>query len=249
MSWDLQSTARPCGHQQRLERYTLDVFDFRTLHYALDPTLNMRAPITNSSQVQIWLAGVLVPPTQYSIVPDPDRIQTGYTFSKILFNSQVRLIRPLIEVNYVTKQGFCLQCCGNGSVTDWTINTGGGLIRVRNVQKLAQQCLKYILTSKNPFSPALICQVKNYVGQKFGLSFTTTDVASTIQTALQNYMQIQASQKTVQTLSSLETLKDIVSVMAQQDDENPLVVYVSVVVAAYGSTNPIPLNIALQSPN
>jgi hypothetical protein len=243
--------ARPCGHEQRLERMTVDPFDFRTLHLAGDPNLNMRAPITNASAVEVYFKGTLVPRDHpvygYVVVSDPDRIQENYTFSKIVFNHPVRLIRPLIEVNYITRRGFCLECNGNGNVNDWTVSPAGSLTHVVDNTKLAQQSLKYILTSKNPFTPTLICHLKDYIGKQFGFDVTTSDISATVQQALESFMQIQAAQKTVQTMSPQETLREVVSVIADSDPNTPFVIYVSVVVTGYGTNTPIPLNIALQS--
>jgi hypothetical protein len=234
-----------------LERYLLDVFDFRTLHYAKDPTLNMRAPINGVSAVKVFLKGVQVaiddPNFGYSIVPDPLRLEPGYTFSKIMFNKQVRLSRPLIEVSYLTRQGFCLQCSGTGQVRDWSVSHSGALVRVEKTDKLVQQSLKYILSSKNPPSPNLVSHLKDYVAKKFNLTVSASDIATEITRVLQAYQAIQGSQKTVQTLDPAEILRDIQNASVQQDPENPNLIYVSLTVTAYGATKPIPLNIALQT--
>jgi len=249
VSFDYSRNSRPCGHESILERYVLDAFDFRTLHYVGDPSLNMRAPINGAALVQVWIEGVLCPPTHpqfgYSVVPDPSRVQEGYTFSKILFNKQVRLTQPIIEVSYITRQGFCLQCAGTGTINDWEISTSGSLVHTHGVQKLGQQSLKYILTSKNPFSPNLICNLKTYLYKK--LTSGTQNIAASVTNALQNYQGIQSAQKTVQTLTPNEVLRDIQSVSVKQDPNNPLLIYVSVVLMAYGVAEPIPLNVALQA--
>lgn len=251
MSWDYASASHACSHNQVLERYVLDAFDFRTLHYSKDPSLNMRAPINGAAAIQVYLRGVLCLPSDprygYSVVPDPIRIQQGYTFSKIQFNKPVRITQPLIEVSYITRQGFCLQCAGTGIVNDWEISTSGGLVHTHGVRKLAQQSLKYVLTSKNPFSPNLVCNLKSYLYHKLS-SGSTQDIAASITNALQNYQSIQTAQKSVQTLSPSEVLRDIQNVSVQQDPNNPLLIYVSILVTAYGVKEPIPLNVALQAP-
>lgn len=251
MSWDYKSATRPCGHEQILERYVLDAFDFRTLHVASDPQLNMRAPINGVAMTRVFLKGIQCPPNDprfgYSIVPDPARIEEGYTFSKIMFNHPVRLVRPLIEVSYITRQDFCIQCSATGQVNDWTISPSGALVKTHGVQKLVQQSLKYVLTSKNPFAPNLICHLKDYLGKKFNVSISAQDIVTEITKVLQNYQQIQGSQKTVQTLDPLEILRDVSSVSAQQDPTNPNLIFVSIVVTAFGQSQPIPMNIALQA--
>jgi hypothetical protein len=212
----------------------------------------MRAPINGAAAVQVYLGGTLCPPGDprygYSIVPDPDRILQGYTFQKITFNKPVRLTQPLIEVSYITRQGFCIQCGGIGQVKDWEISTSGSLVHTHGVKKLAQQSLKYILTSKNPPAQNLVCNLKSFLNQKI-LNGSTQDIAASITSALQNYQSIQTAQKAVQTLSPGEVLRDVQNVSVQQDPNNPLLIYVSVVVTAYGVKEPIPLNIALQMPS
>ncbi len=251
MSWDFSSQSRACDHFQILERYVLDAFDFRTLHLASDPSLNMRAPINGAAMTRVFLKGIQCPPNDplygYTIMADPARVEAGYTFSKILFNHPVRLTRPLLEVSYITRQGFCLQCNATGQVNDWSISPSGSLDITQGVQKLAQQSLKYVLTSKNPFSPTLVCHMKDYIGKKFNMNVSTTDIASEITRVLQTYQQIQGTQKTVQTLDPQEVLRDIQTVSAQVDPANPNLIFVSIVVTAYGSPTPVPLNIALQA--
>lgn len=252
MSWDYASAAHPCGHEQVLERYVLDQFDFRTLHYAAAPSLNMRAPINGAARVQMWLKGVLCPSDDpnygYSIVPDTDRVEAGYTFSKIVFNKPVRLIRPLIEVSYITRPGFCLQCNGQTQINDWQITASGGLAHAEGVNKLSQQCLKYILTSRNPANPNVVCTLKNSLNHKI-VSGSSQAQATSVTAALQNYQAIQTAQKAVQPLSPGEVLRDIRSVSVTQDTDNPLLSYLSVVVTAYGVAKPVALNVALQTPS
>ena len=249
MSWDYLSTVS-CSHVQIKERYTLDVFDFKTLHYAANPVYNMRAPINGTDQVKVFLRGVLISPTDpilgYSVVPDPDRIETNYTFSKIIFNKPVRMVQPLIEVTYPTRPVFCMKCAGVNTVNDWSNTPAGQLARVTQTNKLVQQCLKYLLTSVNPFNPNLSCRIKSYIAAKMG-SNITDDINNEVVRALGAYQTIQNAQQTVQTLDPEEVLKDITGIAVRQDPTNPMLVYLTTQVAAYGSRQNIPLNVALQA--
>jgi hypothetical protein len=199
--------------------------------------------------VQVYFKGVLVPPSEYSIVADPAFSFPGQPqFKKIVFNEPQRMTLPLIEVSYVTLQNYCMKCGGTGTLNDWQLNGSGTLEKIYGRYKLAQQALKYVLTSRNPFNPSLTCPIRNYVGKKFGLTVTDQDIAAAITTALSTYQQIQASQKTVQTVTPEETLKEITAVSAYQDPTNPLQIYVTLSITGYASTNPMALNISLQAP-
>lgn len=251
MSYDISAGSQTCDHLQILERYTLDRFDFRTLHYAGDASLNMRAPINGASYVRLYFKGTLVNPADpvygYSIVPDPDRLQTGYSFQKITFDRPVRLTRPLIEVSYVTRQGFCLKCRGLGRVVDWSVSPSGGLNHVTGVQKLAQQATKYIITSNNPFNQNLTTLIRSQVGKKFGVTVTDQDVAASVSRVMAAYQSIQRAQSTVQTLDPTEMIQDVLGVSAAEDPTDPTVVNVGVELQPYGQAQAIPLNLALKT--
>jgi len=253
MSYDLSSIAQNCDHLILLERYRISVTDFQTLQFSSPPstTVNMRAPINGAAMLKLFIKGVPVLPTDplfgYSVVPDPSRVLADYVFSKILFNQPVRQVGSLVEVTYFTRQDFCLKCGGTGQVVDWKTSQSGSLLHTVGEKKLSQQVFKYLLTSINPFNPALVCPIRSYVGQKFGLSITDQDISSAVTTALATYQTIQAAQSTVQTLSPQEMIKNVVSVEARQDPTDPLTVYLALQVTVYGLAQPIPLNITLQS--
>lgn len=251
MSFDLSSGAKHCDHLQILERYQLNFLDFRTIQYKANTQFNMRAPINGASMVRLYFKGVLVKPTDpnygYSIVPDPLRVQTGYTFSKIVFNQPIREVGSLIEVTYLTLQGLCLKCGGTGQVVDWTVSPNGSPNHVTGVKKLGQQALKYVTTSNNPFNQNLTCPIRKYIGKKFGLNVTDQDIATAVQKVLSTYQSIQKAQSTVQVMDPTEMIQDVQSVNATQDPNDPTVIFLSLVLLAYGSTEAIPLNLALQT--
>lgn len=252
MSFDLSGANSGCDHLQILERYVVDVQDFRTLNYYPNQTLNMRAPINAPSMMRLYFNGTLVNPNDpnygYSVVPDPTRTQLqSYPFSKVMFKNPIRQTTPLVEVSYFTRPGFCLKCGGTGKTPDWIVSPSGSLSEVTGVKKLAQQALKYVLTSQNPFNRNLVCPVRSYVGQKFGFTVTDQDISSATIAALATYQSIQKAQSTVQTMSPLEMLQDVVSVDAVQDTTDPTKVSLSIVISPYGTNQTIPLNVALQT--
>ena len=167
MSYDFDVRPAPCDHQQAFERYVVDSRDFRTFKLAADTFINMRAPINGQSLVKVYIGGTLIAPNDptfgFVFVLDEDRIQelkkigTVDKFYKIVFNKQVRFVIPLLEVSYITLKPYCLKCSGSGQLNDLKKASSGGLIRTINTDKLVQRSLKYILSSRCPFYPALTC--------------------------------------------------------------------------------------------
>lgn len=233
-----------CNHQQSFERYVVNSADFRTLNYASQPSINMRAPINGANNVQMWISQEQVdsddPTYGWQIVQDRNRIATtNDIFYKIVFNHPVRIVLPLIEVSYITRQQYCLKCSALGVLNDLKQASTGLLHVVQNV-KLAQKALKWILTSNCPFYPNFICLLKSYIGQKLGIQLTDTDIQTQVLTALTLMQQVQQAQGTVQSLDPAEILKDIISVNVNTDPNDPTTIYVSALCTSYtGATTPL----------
>lgn len=240
-----------CDHQQSFERYVVNPDDFRTLNYAGNPTINMRAPINGPNSVRIWISGEQIkssdPKYGWQILIDPDRVESASeVFYKIVFNQPVRLVIPLIEVSYITRQDMCLKCSTLGSLNDFKQANSGGFSHVTMTIKLAQKALKWVLTSQDPFYPTFICLLKSYIGKKLGIQLTETDLQSEVVTALTLMQQVQQAQGTVQSLDAQEILKNIVSVTALIDPNDPTQVNMNVVISNYSGQNvPLGLTIAM----
>jgi hypothetical protein len=255
LSYDLNTALAPCDHSQSRERYIVDQNDFRTLHLASNTTINMRAPVNSSNALQLFISGELVDPDDpiygYTLLLDPNRIESGnqFVFKKILFNKQIRLIVPLIEVDYFTFQPFCIKCNGNGQLNDYAVASNGSLLHIWGTNKLVQECLRFILTSTCPFYPQYTCPIKSYIGQKFGVSITDADIANAITTSLGYIQQIQSAQRTLvgQNMDPFEMLKDITNVVAVLDSVNPTQVDVSLAVSSYGTNTTQPLGFQLST--
>ena len=315
MSYDFNVIARnprtnapigACDHAISFERYVINSDDFRSLNYAANTSIFMRAPINGASSIRMWISGEEVkhndPTYGWSLVLDPDRIVSeggqveqiatlapawtnsvkyflndivsisgvnfvcvtpnigqqpsvhsvfwqvfneaipqsshisGVVFYKIMFNKPVRIVVPLIEVSYFTRQPFCLKCSGLGTLNDFKRANSGSFLRVTQTDKLAQKALKWILTSQCSFYPSFVCTLKSYIGRKLGIQITETDIQTSVLTALTQMQQVQQAQGTVQTLEPSEILKDIVNVTAIIDPNDPTVVRVSATVSSYGGT-------------
>lgn len=243
-----------CDHKQWFERYVVNQTDFRTLNYAGNQSINMRAPINGTTAVQMWISGEEVyntdPVYGWQVILDPDRIEVGTTdlFYKIVFNSPVRLLMPLIEVSYISRQGFCLKCSATGYLNDVKPSTFGDFIQISQTNKLVQKALKWILTSQCPFYPTFVCQLKSLLGHKLGIEITDSDIQTSVVNALTTMQSVQQAQSTVQSLDPQEILKDIVNVTATSDPDDPTTVKVSAVVSNYSGQS-APLGFTLRMNN
>ena len=244
-----------CDHHQWFERYVINQSDFRTLNYAGNPAINMRAPINGAKSVQMWIYGEQVyssdPIYGWQVVLDPDRIEEvdgqNTSFNKIVFNNPVRLIIPLIEVSYISRQDYCLKCSAMGFLNDLKLGVGSApFSEVTQVTKLVQKSLKWILTSRCPFYPTFVCTIKSYIGRKLGIQITDTDLQTSVVNALTNLQQVQQAQSTVQNLDPQEILKDIVNVTALIDQSDPTIVNVAATVSNYsGQSAPLGFTIGM----
>jgi hypothetical protein len=244
-----------CDHHQWFERYVVNQDDFRTLNYASMPSINQRAPINGAQSVQMWISGEQVqssdPTYGWQVVLDPNRVDntTEDTFYKIVFNRPARLVLPLIEVSYITRQDYCMKCSTTGFLNDLKLGVGADpLAEVTQVTKLAQKALKWILTSRCPFYPTFVCAIKSYIGRKLGVQITDTDIQTAVVNALTTMQKVQQAQSTVQNLDPQEILKDVVNVTAIIDDQDPTIVRVSVTVSNYsGQTAPLGFTLQMNS--
>jgi len=225
----------------------IDWQDFKTLHIASNVSINMRAPINGQSLVQLFIGGKLVSPNHavygYTISPDLNYIQTSDKFYKIVFKKPVRFVTPLIEVSYITFKNFCLKCGTAGQLNDIKKASNGSVIHVVNTDKMIQRVLKIVLSSRCPFYPQYTCKIKDYIGKKFGITITDADISNQVMNALQSLKQIQSAQRTVQSLTPEEMLKDISNLQTVVIDPNS--VAVSADLSSYGTPNAIPVSFSL----
>jgi hypothetical protein len=253
MSFDLDTRRKPCTHTILMERYTVDTTDFRTLRFAADPTQGLHAPINGARSVRVFVGGTAVQPDDpvygYDIVRNPEYLATGVdaVFSNIRFRQPVRFTASLlIEVCYVTVQGFCPVCGGSGTANEMGIGVNGQPARLTGVEKMVRQGEKYVLSSSNPFDPSLTCNLVTFAGRK-DAGIGEEEIASEVIRVLDLYQQVQAAQRTVQAMNPAEVLQSVPSVAVRVDPDDPTVLYVTVQMQGYGDTQPVALNTALKS--
>jgi hypothetical protein len=244
-----------CDHQISFERYVVNNEDFVTLNYLGNPAINFRAPINGANTVQMWISGEPVqqndPTYGWSLVRDTNRVSfpgSNDIFYKVVFNRPVRIVRPLIEVSYITRQQYCMKCSGLGTLNDLKIAMSGSFLQVTQTVKLTQKALKWILTSLCSFYPSFTCTLKSYIGKKLGAQLTESDIQTSVINALTTMQQVQQAQATVQTLDPAEILQDIVNLTANVDPNDPTTVMVyATVSSANGTTAPLGFTVRMNS--
>jgi hypothetical protein len=250
LSYDFDTRASVCDHQS-LDRYIVDPDDFVSLRWKGDTSYYMRAPINGLSKVQVFISGVLISPTDpnygYQFVRDLTRTQeSGELFYKIVFNKSQRFVTPLIEVQYFTRQTYCLKCINVGRVNDFKPISSGSIAPIDGNQKLLLRSMKWVLTSVCQFYPSFTCPIKTYIGRKFGLAITDSDIQNSAYTALQNMKTVQVAQATVQTLTPTEVLQSISGVTATTDSATPTLVNISIGIVP-NAGNPMNSNFSIRT--
>lgn len=234
MSHDFLTMPRPCDHFIVAERLAIGL-DNRTLYSVTTPAQRMTKPINGESTCVLKFNGVPVPRNhpqfgwdlhwdEFSIAPD-------YR-SKIMFRRPVRLRDIIIEASYVTTAAYCHKCGGTGLMADYTVTVNGTFKRAVRRTKLVQKALKFLLTSKCRFYPALTCQLREYVGRKFGVTLATDDISFEVSTAMDSLKQVQEMQSRFQRLDPEEILRSVDGVHTTRDENDPTVLHVMVDVSS-----------------
>jgi hypothetical protein len=252
MSYDFDTTLTLCDHFHKRERMVIDQEDWQTLLCESDSYQKMRAPIANASLVALYIHGTPVPQNHpvygWEVVEDGvSELDPTLRLRMIRFKRPVRVNGLLIEVDYNTIPSHCLKCMGAGKKNDLIPSQTRSFVRMSEHSKLLQKVLKHILTSSCAFYPTYTCQLKEYVGRKFGVSLVEEDLSYEVSQALDNLKRIQGLQRGIQDLSPQEMLKAIEKIKVVRSEEDPSRVKVSVQVSSYGKERPSPLSFTLRS--
>ena len=250
MSYDFDTRQSPCDHYQRRERVIVSVDDFRTLVNATDSYVFMRGILSSVNTVKVRMSGSYIdanhPIYGWKVVPDTNSYYEQQR-SKIVFNNQVFMTNLVIEIEYFCTPASCLKCNGYSKTNDFVPNSQGTYMHVTEHNKLILRTNKFLLTSRCDFYPKFTSQLKNFIGRKFGISLTEDDISQEIVNALENLRNIQLSQKTVQTLSPQEILRNVESVTSIKDANDPTIVTSKVSISSYGQNRVAPLTFILRT--
>ncbi len=239
MSYDFLTMPRPCDHYVASERLTIGP-DHRTLYSVTTPSQRMTKPVNGEATVTLKFNGVPVPRNhprfgwdllwdEFSIAPD--------FRSKIVFRRPVRLRDIIIEASFVTTAAYCAKCGGSTVVSDYSVGQDGSFRRVTKRTKLVQRSLKFLLTSKCRFYPALTCQLRDYVGRKYGATLVSDDISFEVSNALEGLKRVQGIQGRFQRLDPEEVLRAVEGVSTTRDENDPTVLRVMVDVSSPAGVN------------
>jgi phage baseplate assembly protein W len=125
--------------------------------------------------------------------------------------------RNVYLVDYVAA-GNCIKCQDQGIIRDISLDTLGRYKTVESVDKIRQQVRKALETvlGSNQFDVLYGAGLENLIGSQLD-QFTLIDMQQRIQDALNHLIQIQASQD----LPADETIVRISDVAAEQDQQDP----------------------------
>ena len=248
MSYDFDLKLAPCDHLQIRERMTISQ-DFRTLRHQ-ESNGYMRGPVSAKGSVRLFISGQEILPSHetygWEILPDETSVASDQR-SKIVFRYPFRLSNVLIEVQYVTIPAYCLKCNGYSKTNDFKVERTGTFNHITEYDKLVQRVYKFLLTSKCPFYPTLTSRLKDFVGRKIGGALTEDDITYECLTTLDNLKQIQQTQKTVQTLSPQEVLKNVESISTERDKADPSLVSTKMTISSFGVPRPSPLAFTIRT--
>jgi hypothetical protein len=169
--------------------------------------------ITNTPSAQVWYVNYL---TQYDV-------NINGTIVDIPANSIViKRYNPIFEwyLDYDVKSAECPICGGSGTVNDLLFDRFGKLSLTYDMNKLSQQVMKSIITSKgkNEFFPAYGTIIPDLIGEKALNGFL---LRSQIRDQLENIKYQQGAESFNQTtyFTARELLEDVLGVKMLPTDD------------------------------
>ena len=224
MSFDL-NLQTVCNHKIYKERVTLG--DDRR-------SLRLSSPLS-SAFLDVFASDDVVPKPYYSIVSDPEAIDT-YQNRMVLLKKKWRSVEDYFDVSYVTVKSYCPKCAGLEVIDDISMNVRGDLYTIRNENLLMQNLEKFTVTElqSNPFQVFVGTNLVKLIGQKmvdtsYLTSRITTEVTGTLQVLKSLQTQYKAAGRVV---TNGELLDSINSVKVSFDNIDPSILHVDVSVRA-----------------
>jgi hypothetical protein len=238
VSYDYLMLPMACDHKITAERLAIGD-DSQTLFSVDIPTQRMSSPINGLATLRLKFNGEDVPPNHPEFawgVTDDELAVPPDKRSKIVFVNPIYMRDVVIEASYTTTAAYCWKCGGTSVVPDLSLAQSGAFTRVLKRKKLVQKALKFLLTSKCVFYPNLTCQLREYVGRKFGYTLTSEDVSFEVMASLDNMRAVQGLQVKYQRLDAEEILQSVDGVGTVQDPNDPTVIRVAVDVSSPAGT-------------
>lgn len=222
MSYELK-LRNQCPHIVIEERHTLEV-DKRSVRFLRQPA--------NLADIKVRINGysIIRDDSKFSwqILRDEFRVDDGV---KLVFNSEIKLENPLIEITYSTRAKDCRRCGGTSIEWDPKLDVNGNFKLVQDEHLLAQMIEKFELTEigTDQFIPEIGTSLVALIGSK---NANSSAIASLLNTEIQDLgnliRKIQSSQVEYQNMSTRELLDRITNIKVNIPPENPLIVQVDV---------------------
>jgi len=187
----------------------------------------------------------------WSIVNDPNTLSDRPT-RLIVFDEPLKGFADYVEVNYTTIRQECRRCGGLGVENDWRYDGRGQLITAQNETLLIQEMLKatYTIQGSNPFHTWYGTNVVNSIASKQDAAGVSQNlIISEVYTAFQRWQQIKRQQEedVGQVVTDEEYPFRITSVILQQSDQDPTVIFINATIQNR-SSKPIQIDRGIRIP-
>ncbi len=151
----------------------------------------------------------------------------------ILFDSPLLGYRNFAEIDYATRQEYCLRCSGLGIEHDFRYDSQGEVITVRNEDLLLQEVQKttFTIRGSNPFVPWYGSLLTTMIGQKIHeLGVNPQFIENDLRETLRRWQQVKRLQEGVQPVSDEEFLFSVNQLTVTQSTVDPTVILVNAVI-------------------
>lgn len=216
MSYDI-NIQRTCDHKVYRELVALDDDDRRSLRVS--------KPLA-ASAVQVFASNILLSPSFYTIIADPETIQVTQP-RMIYLKNKWKAVEDYWEVSYYTISSYCPKCVGLNSLDDIQYNIKGDLLKIRNEALLLQNLEKFTVTEiqSNPFHTFIGTGLVKLLGSRITDSaFITNKVTQQITASLSVLKSLQEQySQTGRAVTDGELLDVVDSVVVRFDDEDPTI--------------------------
>jgi len=187
----------------------------------------------------------------WALVSDPSTLEDRPT-RLIIFDEPLRSDSDFVEISYVTVREECRRCGGVGLENDWRYDLDGKIIQIRNEDLLIQELQKdfYTIQGSNPFHTWYGTQLIEAIGKKIVEGgFAQNLITSDLHQAFNRWQSIKRQQEdnVGQIVTDREFPFRLLSVVLEQNNEDPTVIFVTVTVQNR-SNNPIQLTRGLKLP-
>lgn len=196
----------------------------------------------------------------WTLVLDPNSLPQ-LPYRMIFFDNPLRSVGDFVELSYSTVRNQCRRCGGLGTENDWRYGFNGNTGEVRDEALLIQEITKimFSIRGSNPFHTWYGTTITETVGKKIAFgNFVQNLIVSDITTTFNRWQSIKNQQQNVvrQYVSDKEYPFRLLSVVLQQSNQDPTVIYVNLVIQnrsqqpieiSRGITLPLPENLLGQT--